>query len=62
MNNELAFPANQYNGGMTLRDYFAAKIVVAFLDEHIYDLDEDVRATYATVAYQMADSMIEARK
>jgi hypothetical protein len=70
MKHESAFPVqsiyiedqstNSY--GMTLRDYFASKIVVAFLDKKIGELNNDVMRTYADVAYMMADTMMEARK
>jgi len=68
MNNELAFPANKYNGGMTLRDYFAAKAMQSmfanFNDDH--DTDEQSYEEYvkaiSCLAYLMADAMLETRK
>ena len=68
MNNELAFPANKYNGGMTLRDYFAAKAMQGMFansnDDH--DPDEQSYEEYvkeiSCCAYLMADAMLEARK
>jgi len=46
--------------GMTLRDYFAAKAMQAFLTR---DLDGNWNfAAHAYEAYQMADAMIQARK
>lgn len=47
-------------GGMTLRDYFAAKAMEAYLIAKPTDRPEmiDVAAT----AYAMADAMLEARK
>jgi hypothetical protein len=63
MKNEPAFPQeNSLYKGLTMRDYFASKIVVAFLDKQIGELDDDVMHTYAYVAYMMADRMMEARK
>jgi hypothetical protein len=46
---------NATRGGMTLRDYFAAKAMQAcFVD------DTNVHGT-ATLAYRIADAMLEAR-
>ena len=65
MNNQSAFPTNQYaNGispsgfdtGMTLRDYFAAKAMQGILFE---GLDESETAKNA---YAMADAMLKARE
>ena len=48
------------DGGMDLRDYFAAKVMQAILTNHkLEDCDDDV---VARNAYQMADFMMEARK
>jgi len=63
-----AFPCTEANysdpkwtaEGMSLRDYFAAKIVVAYLQDEHY-----LRASmgaFANTAYAMADAMLEARK
>jgi hypothetical protein len=65
-NNEPAFPTSfnkdyptEIVGGMTLRDYFAARIVAATFDQVTrYDQMELV----AKNAYLMADVMLEARK
>jgi hypothetical protein len=57
MNNELAFPANKYNGGMTLRDYFAAKAMQAMALDSTEDFTD-----IAERAYILADAMLEARK
>ena len=43
--------------GMTLRDYFAAKAMQAFISQ-----DKWSTRLMAESAYQMADSMIEARR
>jgi len=65
-----AFPSTQYaNGispyghseGMTLRDYFAAKAMQALLARTSYHVEDD-EADIATVAYDYADAMMEARK
>jgi hypothetical protein len=47
---------NAYNGGMTLRDYFAAKAITAF----IFAGSDYDRA--ATEAYKQADAMLKARE
>ena len=60
-----AFPTAENNGcnsgeaGMTLRDYFAAKVVQTMCEEvSRYDQFQAV----AKDAYKMADAMMEARK
>jgi hypothetical protein len=69
MNNQPAFPTNQYaNGispsgfdtGMTLRDYFAAKAMQSILldprnESNSYNID-------ANCAYMVADAMLKARE
>ena len=74
MNKEIGRPAfpvpgldrNLYNNGMTLRDYFAAKAMQSMLADDAYsDRTETAVEWIATVAkasYEMADSMIKARK
>jgi len=66
MNNQPAFPTNQYaNGispsgfdtGMTLRDYFAAKAMQAMTHRG----DGDMYFCSAQ-AYKMADAMMKARE
>jgi len=48
------------SNGMTLRDYFAAKVMQAILTNHrLEDCDDDV---VASNAYQMADFMLKARQ
>lgn len=44
--------------GMTLRDYFAAKAMHAFL---VTRRQEETCSSMASYAYDMADSMLEAR-
>jgi hypothetical protein len=48
------------DGGMDLRDYFAAKVMQAILTNHkLEDCDDDV---VARNAYQMADFMMRERR
>jgi len=62
-----AFP-DQYEDGMTLRDYFAAKAMQAvfpknwdmFMNE-TYDTPEEVIDGTASDAYELADAMMKAR-
>jgi hypothetical protein len=56
-------------GCLTLRDYFAAKVIqgmMASVEHEVADDDdeeaEDVRLEFARGAYAMADAMLEARK
>lgn len=55
------------DAGMTLRDYFAANIIIAYMN---WSLDQPTRegegregaaARYAKVSYEIADAMIAAR-
>jgi hypothetical protein len=46
--------------GMTLRDYFAAKAMHAFLIEVYFSPPDDLRKV-AVLAYRQADAMLEAR-
>jgi hypothetical protein len=67
-----AFPtatlAQKTEGGMTLRDYFAAKAMAVILasqyEDGIYvgDLDNDSEDVCAISAYKMADAMLKARE
>ena len=60
MNNILAFPtatlAQRTEGGMTLRDYFAAKAMQALIDKEAFF--DDV----AESAYKVADHMLRVRE
>ncbi len=67
--NEPAFPTTNHNygdgmyasEGMTLRDYFAAKAMQAYIS----DLDFQHNMTkkdYAKAAYEVADAMLKARQ
>jgi len=79
MSNQKAFPITNpidYNNGMDLRDYFAAKAMQAMLTSQAWNhkpmqamlSDDDPVAIeyelmyYAEGAYRMADAMMEARK
>ena len=60
INNEARVTAVGGEGGMDLRDYFAAKVMQAILTNHkLEDCDDFV---VARNAYQMADFMMEERK
>ena len=68
MNNTLAFPividlgdGMQYQKGMTLRDYFAAKAMQALLSDPNWREDMDFDET-ASAGYTMADAMLKARE
>jgi len=57
-NKEYAFPVYEVTGGMTLRDYFAAKAMQGLLSS-------DVNApleTFAKQSYKVADAMMKARE
>jgi len=63
MNNPPAFPApagvsHITEQGMTLRDYFAAKAIIAYHADGNYSSYEDV----ANWCYALADAMLEARE
>jgi hypothetical protein len=53
---------NAYNGGMTLRDYFAAKAMQGLMGRAWGELPpEELFKTWATSAYAVADAMLKAR-
>ena len=62
---QAAFP-DEYQNGMTLRDYFAAKAMTWFLtaleNEAIVEDRALLRQFAAESAYRMADSMMKARE
>ena len=73
-NGRPAFPSHGSMGevtheGMTLRDYFAAKAMAAFICEPVegtgsalfYDIHELTCAAISSAAYKMADAMLEKR-
>jgi hypothetical protein len=63
-----AFPSSEYDprynrhvaiGGMTLRDYFAAKAMQGLM----VDIPDPIHVEYvADAAYKMADAMLKARE
>jgi len=58
-----AFPVvhnNWTKTGMTLRDYFAAKVVQSMLADPFFS--NVTQGEIARLAYDMADSMLEARE
>lgn len=64
-----AFPCSASEGcgssiereGMTLRDYFAAKVINGILSDPNAGLLEDDLSRYAGIAYKAADAMIKER-
>jgi hypothetical protein len=64
MDNTPAFPSQREHTtkeGMTMRDYFAAKAMHAFLIEVYFSPPDDLRKV-AVLAYRQSDAMLEARK
>jgi hypothetical protein len=61
MRNQHAFPTSQIadSDGMTLRDYFAAKVMQAAISKNGFYDDEKV---FANWCYETADAMMEARE
>lgn len=66
-----AFPQSGFDrwapeGGMTLRDYFAAKIIVPLIGgspgASFGSSHPETNLNYAKAAYSIADAMLEARK
>ena len=53
-------PLENYYPGMTLRDYFAAKVVQTYLADPSFS--NVTQGKIARLAYDMADSMLEARE
>lgn len=69
MSNDTAFPTDESNyekiwssPGMTLRDYFAAKVINGILSDPNAGLLEDDLTRYANIAYKAADAMLKARE
>ena len=65
-----AFPSSEYDprynrhvaiGGMTLRDYFAAKAMQGFISDPDWRVDMMPEET-ARAAYHQADAMLKARE
>jgi len=59
INDEARVTAVGGEGGMTLRDYFAAKAMQAMLG---WDNDHTNWKSYAEDAYDIADAMLKARE
>jgi hypothetical protein len=61
-----AFPCTNHHGhkltGMTLRDYFASKAMQILMSNSGGYWSKEHLKTYADVAYEMAEAMLEARK
>ena len=68
MNDKPAFPINNMNTGMTLRDYFAAKALqgMSANPADVHDADQETYDEYveeiSRCAYKMADAMMKARE
>jgi hypothetical protein len=64
MKNEKAFPNPHLrdDSGMTLRDYFAAKAMQAFLRNQKPENTDEPPSTWAEDAYTFADAMLKARE
>ena len=67
MKDILAFPVQDAysvstDRGMTLRDYFAAKAMQAFLDQVGWKSDQKWFDEIAEGAYKTADAMLKARE
>ena len=55
--------AHPHLSGMTLRDYFAAKAMQGLLAAQVHGFnDQPAKGPFASMAYEMADAMIAARK
>lgn len=48
--------------GMTLRDYFAASVVAAYMRSVIWSEAREPMANIARYSYEMADAMLKARE
>lgn len=62
INNEARVTAVGGEGGMELRDYFAAKAMQAFLDQVHWKSDQKWFDEIAESSYKQADSMLKARE
>ena len=60
-NGSPAFPVGTAYQGMTLRDYFAAKVMQSFA-LGAYDDDKQLFEKYAKRSYEIADEMLKARE
>ena len=62
-----AFPPHwdpkTHPSGMALRDYFAAKAMQGLLAAQVHGFnDQPAKGPFASMAYEMADAMLAARK
>lgn len=58
-------PATELHGtdtGMTLRDYFAAKVMQGLIADPNADMLDDDMRYWAALSYRMADAMLRARE
>jgi hypothetical protein len=53
-----AFPSGEYGGGMSLRDYFAAKVMQNIFTTGTLYSDKEI----AEISYKMADAMLKQRE
>lgn len=60
-NTHAAVPVRVLDGGMTLRDYFAAQSLPSVIAGHKAVDDIIVPGVIASVAYAIADAMLKAR-
>jgi hypothetical protein len=56
--NPLAFPFDENDKGMSLRDYFAAKALCGLLSDSTIGMTDERAAAFS---YKMADAMLKAR-
>ena len=54
-------PACAHDGGMDLRDYFAAAVITDVMPGNVCDFEHLINEA-ANNAYRIADAMMEARK
>jgi len=70
MRRDYAFPTTKPDAagyteqfpGMTLRDYFAAKSMAAYLSDGLTDWDDETLAYAARKAYRAADALLVERQ
>ena len=48
--------------GMTLRDYFAAKVMQGFCSHHATKITPENIDTHAKIVYRIADAMLKTRE
>jgi len=63
VDDKLAFPNSDFaEEGMTLRDYFAAKVMQAYMSDSDMSWGRENYGFAARAAYQLADAMMEERE